>query len=249
MSAPDRLSLLGMRFLGRHGVLAEEKVTAQPFEVDLVLHADLAEAAASDDLAATVDYAALFDVVRAIVEGTSRDLIEALAVAIADAALAATPPEIVESVEVRVRKPEAPIGGSFDTELDIHRTEYGFDRVREDGRLFASSGGFLAATEQKMLAKAEGPGDHSKCLGTHDGGTKLSELPFGQIGMVREKGVSDNEPQYRVAEKFEPLVIGDLTVLVSVRPVGQRMPEQTGIEVGDPEDLPKRIHRENRPGS
>lgn len=115
MTAPDRLSLLGMRFLGRHGVLPEEQVTAQPFEVDLVLHADLAEAAARDDLAATVDYAALFDVVRAIVEGTSRNLIEALAGAIASAALAATPPEIVESVEVRVRKPDAPIDGSFDT--------------------------------------------------------------------------------------------------------------------------------------
>lgn len=115
MSAPDRLSLLGMRFLGRHGVLPEEKVTAQPFEVDLVLHADLAVAAQDDDLAATVDYAALFDLVRAIVEGTSRDLIEALAGAIAGAALAATPPEIVEAVEVRVRKPEAPIDGSFDS--------------------------------------------------------------------------------------------------------------------------------------
>jgi 7,8-dihydroneopterin aldolase/epimerase/oxygenase len=111
----DRLSLLGMRFLGRHGVLPEEKVTAQPFEVDLILHADLADAVERDDLAATVDYAALFDVVRAIVEGTSRDLIEGLAGAIASAVLAATPPEIVEAVEVRVRKPEAPIDGSFDT--------------------------------------------------------------------------------------------------------------------------------------
>lgn len=115
MTAPDRLSLLGMRFLGRHGVLPEEKVMAQPFEVDLILHADLAEAGERDDLAATVDYAALFEVVRAIVEGTSRDLIEALAGAIASAVLAATPPELVESVEVRVRKPKAPIDGSFDT--------------------------------------------------------------------------------------------------------------------------------------
>lgn len=115
MSAPDRLSLLGMRFLGRHGVLPEEKVTAQPFEVDLVLHAHLADAAERDDLAATVDYAALFDAVRAIVEGPSRDLIEALAGAIATTILAATPSEIVEAVEVRVRKPEAPIDGSFDT--------------------------------------------------------------------------------------------------------------------------------------
>ncbi|HEX7172288.1 MAG TPA: dihydroneopterin aldolase [Candidatus Limnocylindria bacterium] len=111
----DRLSLLGMRFEGRHGVLPEEKVTAQPFEVDLVLHADLAEPAATDDLGATVDYASLFDLVRAIVEGRSFDLIEALAGAIATAVLAATDPSRVSAIEVRVRKPEAPIDGDFET--------------------------------------------------------------------------------------------------------------------------------------
>lgn len=111
----DRLSLIGMRFNGRHGVLPDEKVNAQPFEVDLVLHADLAPAAGSDSLDATVDYAALFDLVRAIVEGTTQDLIEALAGSLATAVLAATPSEIVDAVEVRVRKPEAPIDGSFDT--------------------------------------------------------------------------------------------------------------------------------------
>lgn len=112
---PDRLSLLGMRFAGRHGVHPEEKVRSQPFEVDLVLHADLSAAAERDDLAATVDYAALFDLVRAIVEGTSHDLIEALAGSIARATLAATPAHIVDAVEVRVRKPEAPLDGAFDT--------------------------------------------------------------------------------------------------------------------------------------
>ena len=126
MTSPDRLSLLGMRFLGRHGVLPDEKVTAQRFEVDLVLFADLAEAAERDDLAATVDYAALFDLVRAIVEDTSRDLIEALAGAIANAVLAATPPHIVAAVEVRVRKPEAPIDGSFDSaEVSLLRARAG----------------------------------------------------------------------------------------------------------------------------
>jgi dihydroneopterin aldolase len=112
---PDRLSLLGMRFEGRHGVLPEEQVTAQPFEVDVVLHADLADAAERDDLNATADYAALFELVRAIVEGTSRQLIEALAGSIARAVLAATPPAVVGAVEVRVRKPDAPIDGTFDT--------------------------------------------------------------------------------------------------------------------------------------
>lgn len=111
----DRLSLSGMRFQGRHGVLPEEKVNPQPFEVDLVLHLDLAEAAATDDLDKTVDYANLFDLVRAIVEGRSFDLIEALAGAVAAAVLAATGQERVSSVEVRVRKPEAPIDGDFET--------------------------------------------------------------------------------------------------------------------------------------
>ncbi|MGI8998872.1 MAG: dihydroneopterin aldolase [Candidatus Limnocylindria bacterium] len=112
---PDRLSLLGMRFEARHGVLAWEKETSLPFEVDLVLHADLAPAAARDDLAATVDYAALHEVVRAIVEGEPFNLIEALAGAIAKAVLAATDPDMVDAVQIRVRKPEAPIDGVFDT--------------------------------------------------------------------------------------------------------------------------------------
>lgn len=111
----DRLSLIGMRFQGRHGALPQEKVTDQRFEVDVVLHADLREAAERDDLAATVDYAALFDLVRAIVEGPSFDLIEALAGAIAKAVLTACDPTRVSAVEVRVRKPEAPIDGELET--------------------------------------------------------------------------------------------------------------------------------------
>jgi dihydroneopterin aldolase len=111
----DRLELRGMRFAARHGVHPEEKERAQPFEVDLVLFADLRAGAAADDLAATVDYSGLFDLVGRIVNGPSFDLIEALAEAIADAALEATDPQVVERVEVRVRKPEAPLPGPFET--------------------------------------------------------------------------------------------------------------------------------------
>ena len=111
----DRLSLIGMRFHGRHGVHPEEKVSPKPFEVDLVLHADLETAARTDVLAATVDYGSLFELVRAIVEDRSFDLIEALAGSIASAALAATDAAIVDAVEVRVRKPEAPLDGEFET--------------------------------------------------------------------------------------------------------------------------------------
>ena len=112
--ARDRLSLLGMRFEARHGVHDWEKETPQPFEVDLVLHADLSDAAATDRVDATVDYGPLFELVRGVVEGRPHDLIEALAGEIASASLAATPSTVV-AVEVRVRKPKAPIDGAFDT--------------------------------------------------------------------------------------------------------------------------------------
>ncbi len=112
---PDRLVLRGMRFRARHGVLPNEKVEPQRFEVDVVLHADLARAAESDALADTVDYSALHELVGAIVTGPSFDLIEALAGAIARAVLAATDPAVVDAVEVRVRKPEAPLDGELDT--------------------------------------------------------------------------------------------------------------------------------------
>jgi dihydroneopterin aldolase len=111
----DRLSLLGMRWEATHGVLAEEKVEAQPFEIDVVLHADLAAAAESDDLARTVDYAALYEVVGRVVTARSFDLIEALADAIVTAVFDATDPTLVDAVEVRVRKPEAPIPGELET--------------------------------------------------------------------------------------------------------------------------------------
>lgn len=109
----DRISLLGMRFSARHGVHPHEKAQPQRFEVDVVLHADLADAADRDDLSATADYAGLYELVAAIVNGPSFDLVEALAGAIARATLAATDAAIVDGVEVRVRKPDA-LGGDLD---------------------------------------------------------------------------------------------------------------------------------------
>jgi dihydroneopterin aldolase len=112
---PDRLSLRGMRFVARHGVLPKEKVEPQRFEIDVVLHADLARAAETDALDDTIDYSALHELVAAIVTGPSFDLIEALGGAIARAVLAATDAALVDAVEVRVRKPDAPIDGGLDT--------------------------------------------------------------------------------------------------------------------------------------
>jgi dihydroneopterin aldolase len=108
----DRITLRGMRFLGRHGVELEERLEPQPFEVDVILRGAISRAAASDDLADTVDYSAVFTTVQGIVEEQSFRLIEALAGTIADTLL--TDPAI-QDVEVRVRKPKAPLPGAFDS--------------------------------------------------------------------------------------------------------------------------------------
>jgi dihydroneopterin aldolase len=112
---PDRLALRGLRYMARHGVNPDEKERDQPFEVDVVIHADLADAAERDEVSATVDYAEIQAIVTRVVTGPSHDLIEALAGTIAREVLDATDPGLVGEVEVRVRKPKAPLSGAFET--------------------------------------------------------------------------------------------------------------------------------------
>lgn len=115
----DQIALRGMRFAGRHGVTLEERAAPQPIEVDLLMYLDLSRPAASDELADTLDYAAAFEMVRAIVEGKSFRLLEALAAAIARSALHAFE---VDEVEVAVRKQRAPLPGELDSvEIRIRR--------------------------------------------------------------------------------------------------------------------------------
>lgn len=111
-TSDDRIELRGMRFLGRHGVTLEERMEPQPFEVDVVMWSSLEAAVRSDDLADTVDYSAVFSLVADVVQGESFRLIEALAGAIVEAVLESQPQ--VESIEVRVRKPQAPLPGTFE---------------------------------------------------------------------------------------------------------------------------------------
>lgn len=115
----DRISLLGVRARGFHGVLADEKRDGQDFVVDVVLHLDLAPAGTSDDLERTVSYAEVGADVVARIEGPSLDLIETLAEQIAADALARP---LVRAVDVTVHKPSAPVGVPFgDVSVTVSR--------------------------------------------------------------------------------------------------------------------------------
>jgi len=99
------IEVLGIRALGRHGVLAEEQSRAQPFEIDLRLEVDLTAAAASDRLEDTVDYGFLAEATARTIEVESHRLLERLADRIVD--VCSVPG--VQSVEVSVRKLSPPI--------------------------------------------------------------------------------------------------------------------------------------------
>ena len=106
----DRILISAIRQEGVHGVLPDERIRAQPFEVDVELSVDLRAAGASDDLADTVDYGALADAIRAIVADESYLLLERLAARIADACRA--DPRVTAAV-VEVRKMQPPIEGAI----------------------------------------------------------------------------------------------------------------------------------------
>lgn len=108
----DRMRLRRMVFYGYHGVFPEENRLGQQFIVDLDLRLDLSRAAASDDVADTVNYADIHALVKRIVEGEPVKLIEKLADLIATRVLGTY--TIIHEVEVSVTKPNPPFDIQFD---------------------------------------------------------------------------------------------------------------------------------------
>ena len=107
----DRIELRGLRVRGHHGVFEHEKRDGQDFLVDVVLWTDFTAAAASDDLADTVDYGALALFARDVVAGPACDLVETVASRIADGIMEMAPS--AHAVEVTIHKPQAPIPAEF----------------------------------------------------------------------------------------------------------------------------------------
>jgi 7,8-dihydroneopterin aldolase/epimerase/oxygenase len=102
----DRITLTGLRVFGRHGVHEHERAQGQEFVVDATIWLDLAPAAATDELSATLDYGALAQRAARIVGGQPCNLIETVAARIATEVLT---DHRVRAVEITVHKPHAPL--------------------------------------------------------------------------------------------------------------------------------------------
>jgi dihydroneopterin aldolase len=107
----DRILISGLRELGVHGVLPEEQLRPQPFEVDVELLVDVTAAGQSDELEETVDYGAVCEAVSRIVSSEQYHLLERLATRIAEVCRA--DPRVV-GVVVEVRKLHPPVRALVD---------------------------------------------------------------------------------------------------------------------------------------
>lgn len=116
----DKIILKKMKIYGHTGCLPEEKKNGQFFYVTAQLFCGKIEGCYTDNLDDTVNYAALYERIREVVESDSGNLIEHLAQRIADAILSFAPMCFKTTVEVS--KPDAPVDGIFETmEVIIER--------------------------------------------------------------------------------------------------------------------------------
>jgi len=100
-----------MIFYAHHGYYQAERELGQKFQVDMELECNFEKAIQSDDLKHTVNFEAVYQKVHHIFSSYKFTLLETLADRIAIEILDNFP---VNSVLIRVRKPNVPLNGFLD---------------------------------------------------------------------------------------------------------------------------------------
>lgn len=103
----DSIIMKDLSFFGYHGVFPEEKKIGQLFRISLELFLDLKQAGSTDNLEDTVNYAAVYDIIKEVMEGAPCNLLETLAEKIANRVLKFPIRRVV--VEIRKTAPPLPV--------------------------------------------------------------------------------------------------------------------------------------------
>ncbi len=120
----DKVILKGVEVFAYHGAIPEENRLGQKFYIDLELFRDLRKAGREDSLEDTIHYGFIHDDVVKLAKENTFLLVERLAEEIAKLVLIKYE---VEKINVRIRKPNAPINGHFEyagVEITRSRDEY-----------------------------------------------------------------------------------------------------------------------------
>ena len=101
------IQLHDLRFYAYHGVMEQERHVGGEYLVSLSVEADLSRPMVSDDVADTINYAALYEVVAREMDQPSK-LLEHVAGRIAQRVLADFP--LVDALSIRITKCNPPMG-------------------------------------------------------------------------------------------------------------------------------------------
>ena len=109
-----------MRFHAYHGVLPQERLVGNDYEVTVVMDVDISKAALSDNVADTVNYAEVYEVIQKVMS-EPRHLLERVAWLISEALLNCF--STLDAVEVCITKLNPPMGADCEgAEVKIKAT-------------------------------------------------------------------------------------------------------------------------------
>lgn len=116
----DKIIIKQMEFYGYHGLFPEENKLGQRFFVDLDLFTDVKKAGKSDDMSDSIDYGQVYNVMKTVLEGEPKNLVESVAEQAADNLL--TTFSSLSACTVIVTKPDPPIPGHYKSvAVEIYR--------------------------------------------------------------------------------------------------------------------------------
>ena len=107
-----RIEINNMRFYAHHGCFEQERIIGTNFRIDLAFDTDTSKAEFSDDIADTVSYLDVYQVVKAQMQKPSH-LLEHVARRVGEAVLRDF--AAVAWVKVTVHKLNPPLGGQMDS--------------------------------------------------------------------------------------------------------------------------------------
>ncbi len=116
----DKILLNNLQFYGFHGLLPEENKLGQRFHIDIELFVDLKKAGQTDNMYDSIHYGHAFELVKRVVEGEAKNLIETVAETIAGELFHAF--DLLTACIVKVTKPDPPIPGHYQSvAVEIYR--------------------------------------------------------------------------------------------------------------------------------
>lgn len=121
----DKIIIKGLKIFAFHGVNQEEKDNGQEFELDITMFADISLPCKSDNLNETINYSKATKTILKAMSETKFDLIERAADYVAEALFKNF--NILDTVTVLLKKPNAPIKATFDyvaVEITRKRSDY-----------------------------------------------------------------------------------------------------------------------------